>query len=88
MTLEAALLAALSVLAGIVAYFFKILFAGAKECKEDRERLSTGLSEVREQVAVFRGCPSDPCPARAALERSHTFQHQYDETAATPKPKP
>ena len=84
MTLEAALLAALSILSGIVAYFFKLLFASAAECREDREKLSAGLSEVREQMAVFKACPADPCEARKALERSQTFRLNKPNKPATP----
>ncbi len=87
MTLEAALLAALSILAGIVAYFFKLLFASAAECKQDREKLSTGLAEVREQVAVFKACSADPCPARQGLERIETFKLMKPQTKPQPTPK-
>lgn len=92
MTLETALLAALSILAGIVAYFFKILFASAAECKEDRQKLSNGILEIREQMAVFKACPSDPCPARQGLERSsETFSLKavkQNPIIPIPKPKP
>lgn len=73
MTLEAALITAITVLAGIVSWFFKILFAAASECKDDRQRLSDGLAEVQQVVAVFKACPEENCPALKGLKKAETY---------------
>jgi len=77
MTLEAALITAVSALVGAVLFLFrshiKTLIESAKECKEDRAKLTTRLDAVEKVADAVRSCGSQPCGARDGLRRAETF---------------
>jgi hypothetical protein len=69
MTLEQALLAALSVVSGIVVVISKLLWNEAIECKTDRAWLREEMEKLREQLGLSTGrleavdhCPQASCP--------------------------
>lgn len=43
------------------------------ECEEDREIIHGRLEAHGQELAVFKACAADPCPARDGLRRSQTF---------------
>jgi len=49
------------------------LKARTDECETDREQINERLNRHAQQLAVFRACPSKPCPAREGLTRSEEF---------------
>lgn len=42
-------------------------------CEKDREAIKDQLAEVKTDVAIFKGCPTDPCGARQAMQRRESF---------------
>jgi len=71
MTLEQALLAALSVVSGVLVFIWKLLWDEAKECKTDRADLRDEIDKLREQHGLSTGrleavdrCPIASCPHR------------------------
>ncbi|HWB05790.1 MAG TPA: hypothetical protein VG796_22405 [Verrucomicrobiales bacterium] len=49
------------------------LSARNDECERDRDAIRRELEDVKRDVALFKSCPSDPCGARAAFHRAHSF---------------
>lgn len=71
MTLEQALLAALTVVSGVLVTIWKLLWDEAKECKSERKVIREELDECREQLGLHTGrleavdhCPTPACPFR------------------------
>jgi hypothetical protein len=71
MTLEQALLSALTVVSGVLVAIWRLLWKEAMECKEDRKTIRGELDELREQHGLSAGrleavdrCPIAACPHR------------------------
>lgn len=43
------------------------------ECEEDRASLRGEVTELKEDMAIFKTCGSEPCGAREALLRQQAF---------------
>jgi hypothetical protein len=75
MTLEQALLAALTAVSGVLITVSKLLWNEAMECKEDRKTIRSELDELREDHGLNAGrleavdrCPIAACPHRRAVK--------------------
>lgn len=44
-----------------------------EQCEKDRSAIHEQLEVHGEQLAVFRSCSADPCPARDGLRRAESF---------------
>jgi hypothetical protein len=71
MTLEQALLAALTAVSGVLVTVSKLLWNESMECKSDRKTIRAELDELREQHGLNAGrleavdrCPIAACPHR------------------------
>ncbi len=76
MTPEQLLLAALTVVSGVLSTFGKIIWDETKECKVERRHLREELEEVREKVGLNSGrlqavdrCPIPSCPFRPTINK-------------------
>ncbi len=74
MTLEQALLAALSVVTGALVYVAKILWAMAIKCESDRYELREEVEQLKSDNGLangtlisFKRCPANTCPFRDHL---------------------
>ena len=72
-TVVAAMLGAFPVLWKKLSSDHAKLVARNDECEQDRKAIREELSEVKRDVAIFKGCPSEPCGARQAFHRQQTF---------------
>jgi hypothetical protein len=71
MTLESALLAALSAVTTALLYVCRLLWSEVKDCKTDRIALREEIEAVKEEMGVLKGakqiyerCPMPACPFR------------------------
>jgi hypothetical protein len=71
MTLEQALLSALTAVSGVLVTVSRLLWKEALECKDDRKTIRAELDELREQHGLNAGrleavdrCPISACPHR------------------------
>jgi hypothetical protein len=69
MTLESALLAALSAVTGALIFIARLLWSEVMDCKTDRLQLREEIETVKEEVGELRGtqkayraCPAPSCP--------------------------
>lgn len=46
------------------------------ECEKDRMHIHERLDRHGKELAVFKSCAADPCPARDGLRRAETFNLQ------------
>lgn len=71
MSIESALLSALSIVTSALCFFFKLLWKKSEECEKDRRELREEIEGVKESASerkgmlyAFEKCPSDACPFR------------------------
>lgn len=43
------------------------------ECEKDRMDIHERLERLGKELAVFKSCAADPCPARQGLRRAESF---------------
>ncbi len=73
LTIAGLLAAAIGVLWRWIQAAIEDLKRRTDDCEQDREQIHERLENHGRQLAVFRACPSSPCPAREGLERAETF---------------
>ena len=69
MTLENALLMAISAVTGALCFLAKILWKRSEQCESDRKELRAEIESVKTQAGenhgmllAYRMCPGKPCP--------------------------
>lgn len=69
MTLENALLTAVSALTGALCFVAKVLWQRSEQCEADRAELRSEIESVKTQAGenhgmlmAYRMCPGKPCP--------------------------
>jgi hypothetical protein len=75
-TVVSALIAAISVMWKKLSADHARLSKRSDDCEQDRQIIHRSLSEVKEDLAVFKACPAEVCPARAGIQRAETFNLQ------------
>jgi len=75
MTLESALLTAISGVTGALCFLAKILWRRSEQCESDRKELRDAIESVRTQAGenhgmlmAYRMCPSKPCPFKETIK--------------------
>lgn len=76
-------LGALTVLGAIIGVFWKMFMedrakstAKHAECEKDRVALWGAVNSANMDLAVMKGCQTEPCGARASLIKSRNFTVQ------------
>lgn len=73
-TIVGALIAAVGALWKHLSFVHAKLSKRSDECEEDRNKIHETLSEVKQDLAVFKACPAPECPAQKGRQRAGTFQ--------------
>ena len=69
MTLETALLTAISAVTGALCFLARILWQRSEQCESDRKELRASIELIKTQAGenhgmlmAYRMCPGKPCP--------------------------
>ena len=75
MTLENALLVAVSSVTGALCFLARILWHRSEQCEADRKELRSAIESVRTQAGenhgmlmAYRMCPGKPCPFKETIK--------------------
>lgn len=89
-TLETALLTALSGVVSALIFVCKLLWTRSEQCESDRRQMREQLEEVKEKLGramgrleAFSICPAEPCPFQRA-DASH-FSDPTEQQSRAPR---